>query len=166
MNGSGIEIGALYRPLPLPDHIHVKYLDYETRERSIDKFPELNSGDIVDVDFIDNGFIMNKVPGKSQGFIIANYVLEHFPNFYGTLDNWTRVLKQDGVIFMSLPIAEHCFDKGSEFTSLNRMIEDYKLYCDNQSEQIINRNKKYLKEFRIKQYFWGMLPLKSLCLSS
>src|SRR5688572_20326660 len=55
LHGSGIEIGALFRPLPLPKKTQVKYVDRHNRGELIAEYPEISYMPFVEVDIIDNG---------------------------------------------------------------------------------------------------------------
>jgi SAM-dependent methyltransferase len=151
LRGCGLEIGALHRPLPLPSAVSVKYVDIASREVNIQKFPELDASDIVEVDYIDDGFVLSGVPEKSQDFLIANHVLEHSPNPIQVLRNWCRPLKPNGFLFVTIPIAEKCFDKGRPETTLDHLIDDYDLYnrpTDRLAQQKINeKNRDHLREW-------------------
>jgi len=151
VNGSGLEIGALHRPAILPAGVDVKYVDLLSREESIKKFPELEASEIVAVDFIDNGFVLSEIPKSSQDFLIANHVLEHTPNPIQVLKNWSRILKPYGILFVTVPIAQACFDKGRALTTLEHLIDDFKLYNQKSlvraQERIEQKNREHLREW-------------------
>ena len=151
VKGCGLEIGALHRPLALPAGVNVKYVDLVSREESIKKFPELDASEIVAVDYIDDGFILSEIPQASQDFLIANHVLEHTPNPIQALKNWARILKPEGILFITVPIAKECFDKGRSLTTLEHLIDDFELYNKNAQAQaqakIEQKNKDHLREW-------------------
>ena len=151
IQGCGLEIGALHRPLPLPSTVTIRYVDIVSREENIQKFPELDADDIVEVDYIDDGFVLSRIPDTSQDFLIANHVLEHAPNPIQVLRNWCRTLKPGGCLFITIPIARRCFDKGRPETTLDHLIDDYDLYnrpTDNLARQRINeKNRNHLREW-------------------
>jgi SAM-dependent methyltransferase len=125
LSGTGLEIGAMNRPLRAPSRAKVKYVDIATREESIRKFPELNPRDIVEVDYIADGFTLEGVPESGFDFLVANHVLEHSHDPVGTLVRWHGVLRDSGILYCSVPIAEMCFDKGRPITPFTHMLEDY-----------------------------------------
>lgn len=88
LSGKGLEVGAMNAPVRLPRNTTVQYVDIATREESIQKFPELDPSDIVDIDYIANGFTLQGVPDGQFDFLIANHVLEHSPNPIGVLVRW------------------------------------------------------------------------------
>jgi len=151
VKGCGLEIGALHRPLALPAGVDVKYVDLLSREASIRKFPELDASEIVTVDYIDDGFVLSKIPQASQDFLIANHVLEHTPNPVQVLKNWSRIIKPEGILFLTVPIAEECFDKGRSLTTLKHLTDDFELYKRNAQAQaqkrVEQKNKEHLREW-------------------
>ena len=68
---------------------------------------------------IDDGFELATIPPDSQDFVIANHLLEHAPNPLQTLLNWHRVLKKNGILFMTLPNGARNFDQGRALPPLN-----------------------------------------------
>jgi ubiquinone/menaquinone biosynthesis C-methylase UbiE len=151
LRGCGLEIGALHRPLSLPSTVRVQYVDIASREVNIQKFPELDPSDIVAVDYIEDGLALSGIPENSQDFLIANHVLEHSPNPMQVLKNWCRILKPNGLLFVTIPIAEKCFDKGRPETSLDHLIDDYNLYnrpTDHLAlQRIREKNQNHLREW-------------------
>ena len=151
LKGCGLEIGALHRPLPLPSAVSVQYVDIASREENILRFPELDASDIVEVDYIDDGFVLSGIPENSQDFLIANHVLEHSPNPIQVLKNWCRPLKPDGRLFVTIPIARKCFDKGRPETTLDHLIDDYDLYNSSTNrlarQRINEKNRDHLREW-------------------
>lgn len=143
--GEGIEIGALDKPLDLPKSVKVTHVDVATQQESEAKFPQLK-GKIVKAEIIDDGFKLLSVQEKSQDFLIANHVLEHSSNPIQTLMNWGRCLKIGGLLFITIPIAAHCFDRGRKLTTLEHMIEDYRVGYNNY-RQLQERNKEHYAEW-------------------
>lgn len=147
LQGAGIEIGALCAPLKLPKGASAKYVDIHSREESIQRFPELDASRIVEVEHIEDGFQLTGIPPVSQDFVIANHVLEHSPNPLQTLLNWSAKLKQNGTLFLTLPIAEECFDKGRATTALQHLIDDFELYRNNELDKLEQRNREHYVEW-------------------
>ena len=58
LHGSGIEIGALQKPLPVPSHVRVTYVDRLSKPDLYIHYPELRAFDLVEVDVLDNGEIL------------------------------------------------------------------------------------------------------------
>lgn len=147
LRGTGLEIGALHRPLKVSESVTVLYVDCVSREDSIEKFPKLPATDIVPVSIIDDGFELSSIEDESYDFVVANHVLEHSPNPIRVLANWVRVLRRDGILFVTIPVAERCFDKGRLLTTINHLKDDYQLCLYNAEEEMLERNKEHLREW-------------------
>jgi hypothetical protein len=70
--GDGIEIGALHSALPLPEGARAKYVDRLPVSELRRQYPELAQLDLVDVDIIDDGETLSRIPDGSQDFIVAS----------------------------------------------------------------------------------------------
>lgn len=125
LHGEGVEIGAMHFPLPPHRGMKVKYVDNTSMEDNLLRFPELHGMELVRPDYVEDGFTLASLADASQDFVIANHVLEHAPNPLGVLSNWARVLRPEGAMLLSVPLAEACFDRGRQETLLEHMQADY-----------------------------------------
>lgn len=127
IQGRGIEIGALHRPLNI-DGLPVTEIRYVDRRSTADlyqTYPELQAYPLTHVDVIDDGETLDKIANDSLDFIIANHFLEHTRDPIGTLENWLHKLTGGGVIFLALPDMRFTFDKERPLTPLSHLIADY-----------------------------------------
>lgn len=124
LRGHGIEIGALHRPLKVPDGVRVSYVDMAPLEVLEARFPEVSG--IVSPDIIGNGEELEGIASDSFDFIVANHFFEHTENPLGTLRRFTEVLRHGGVIFMAIPDKRWTFDKPRSITPLAHVIRDYR----------------------------------------
>jgi len=147
VEGKGLEIGALDFPLLVSDGVQVQYVDRVSREQSLKNFLHLDSSKVVTPTYIDDGFSLSSIPKDSQDFVIANHVLEHSPNPIGTLEIWSRVIRFQGVLFISVPIAEKCFDKGRPITTIQHLLSDYTLCKEGQIEEFGSKNRVHYLEW-------------------
>jgi len=122
--GGGIEIGAMHFPLPVPPEIRVRYVDLHSKAENVARCPEIDGAKVVEPDFVEDGFTLPSFADGSEDFVIANHVLEHSNNPIGTLQNWSRVLKRDGILFLTVPNKNRCFDKGRSLTTLEHLLMD------------------------------------------
>jgi SAM-dependent methyltransferase len=124
LKGCGIEIGAMHFPLRVPDGVRVRYVDLHSRDENVARFPEIDGAKVVETDYVEDGFKLASFADNLEDFVIANHVLEHASNPLGTLQNWSRVLKKNGVLFITLPNKNRCFDKERELTQLEHLVRD------------------------------------------
>lgn len=110
LRGTGIEIGALQKPLPLPASCRVRYVDRLALADLLHHYPELKGLPLQAPDIIDNGEELSTIASGSQDFVIANHFLEHCQNPLKTLSNFLRVLRAGGVLFMAVPDKRFTFD--------------------------------------------------------
>ncbi len=147
LRGVGLEIGAMHNPLRVPKVARVEYLDVTTREENIRKFPELKAQDLVQVDHLANGFLMDGIASTSFDFVIANHVLEHASNPVGALVQWCRVLKPGGILYCALPRIDITFDKGRELTTTQHLLDDYHFCTKGNFTEMRKRNLDHYKEW-------------------
>lgn len=125
--GEGIEIGACHFPLPVDKTIsRVKYVD-KLAARQIKKlFPELGRHQIVEADIICD-VVKSPLPfaENSLDFVIANHLLEHCPNPLKVIKEFYRILKNFGILYLSLPDKRYTFDKKRKVTPLSHLIKDF-----------------------------------------
>ncbi|MBE9041711.1 glycosyltransferase [Oscillatoriales cyanobacterium LEGE 11467] len=125
IKGDGIEIGALHSPLPVPEAANVRYVDRMSVFDLRLQYPEMNELLLVDVDIIDDGEVLSTVDDNSLDFAIANHLIEHCQNPIQTLQNYFRVLKPGGILYLAVPDKRYTFDVDRPVTSLEHLIEDY-----------------------------------------
>ena len=147
LSGVGVEIGAMHNPLRVPKAARVEYLDVTTREENIRKFPDLNPHDLVRVDHLANGFLMDGIASSSFDFVIANHVLEHASDPVGALVQWFRVLKPGGILYCALPRMDITFDKGRKLTTVQHMLDDYRFCTQGNIAEMRQRNLDHYQEW-------------------
>ena len=152
LRGKGLEVGALHNPQNVARDAEVQYVDRLSFEQCTARFPNLDPTHIVRPSIIDDGFVLQTVDDASEDFVIANHVLEHSLNPLQVLCHWARVLRRAGVLFVTVPIGEACFDRGRAPTPLDHFIEDYRLCAEGQTERFKQRNREhYLEWVRISE---------------
>ncbi|MFT3881278.1 MAG: methyltransferase domain-containing protein [Gemmatales bacterium] len=124
--GSGLEIGALHHPLPVPVGVQVKYVDRMPEAELRRHYPELGNETFVRIDIVDDGETLTKVADASQDFVIANHFLEHCEDPISTLRTFFRVLKPGGVIYLAIPEKTCTFDRDRPVTALEHFWEDHR----------------------------------------
>lgn len=122
LTGEGIEIGPLNNPLIVP--LKVKYVDRKTAEELKEEFSYLQN--IRDVDIIAEAETLTPIPDNSFDFVISNHVIEHLANPLLSIENMFRVVKPNGILFITVPDMTTTFDKDRAITSVNHIFNDYK----------------------------------------
>ena len=125
LQGEGIEIGALHYPLEVPPGVRVRYVDRLPEDELRQQNPQVSNLPFVKVDIFDDSQKLSSIDDDSQDFVIANGVLEHFENPLLALQNMLRVLKNDGIIYMSVPDKRYTFDVDRQITPLEHLFQDY-----------------------------------------
>jgi len=127
LHGSGLEIGALHNPLPVPRGVHVAYVDRLSVADLRLQYPELRGKRLVAVDILDDGETLRTVGDQSQDFVIANHFLEHCEDPIGAIENFSRVLKVGGITFLAVPDKRSTFDRERPLTSLQHLLRDHEI---------------------------------------
>jgi predicted SAM-dependent methyltransferase len=125
LRGSGLEIGALHNPLPVPAHARVRYVDRMSRDDLRTHYPDLAALPLVNVDVVDDGERLATVPDGSQDFVVANHFLEHCQDPIRVLGNFFRVLRPGGVAYMAVPDKRYTFDRDRPVTPLDHLRADH-----------------------------------------
>jgi len=147
LKGAGIEIGALSQPLIVTGIADVRYVDRVTKAEACARLPHLSPVHLVDPSYIGDGFTLDFLDDGSQDFVIANHVLEHAPDPIGVMKNWTRVLASGGVLFVTVPLAEQCFDRGRSITDLAHLIDDHAAVIEDDLDRLWERSRPHYQEW-------------------
>jgi O-antigen biosynthesis protein len=123
--GSGIEIGALHQPLPVPEGASVKYVDRKTLPELRSQYPELAEYELVEPNIVDDGERLMTLPDASQDFVIANHFIEHAQNPISALANAFRVVRPGGIVFLAVPDKRRTFDEERPLTTIAHLERDY-----------------------------------------
>lgn len=124
LRGSGLEIGALHRPLRVAPGIEVRYVDRLRVEELRVRYPEYASGWVVNPTVIDDSATLATVADASVDFVVANHVLEHMEDPIGTLRTWLRVVRDDGTVYLTVPDKRATFDRERPSTSAEHLRRD------------------------------------------
>jgi SAM-dependent methyltransferase len=130
LTGNGIEIGAAFWPLRVPPGVSVSYVDWLGTEELVRQNAEiaeqanLDLGAIPRVDIVDDAERLEKVADATQDFVVANHFLEHTEDPISALGNLVRVLRPDGILYLTLPDARRTFDARRQRTSIEHLLRD------------------------------------------
>lgn len=127
LHGEGIEIGALHNPLSVPNGVRVRYVDRMSNEDLLKQYPDLQGQPLVPVSMVSDGERLTGIEDGSQDFIIASHFLEHCQNPIGTLIQFFRVLRPNGVAYLKIPDKRFTFDRERPLTTLQHVWDDHEL---------------------------------------
>ena len=126
IDGDGIEVGGLGRPLKVGSNARVKYVDRLSGDDLKASYSEKEIKiQIIQPDIVANGETLDPISDASQSFVIANHVIEHFENPILFFKNAYRVLKDGGVLFLAIPDKEKTFDHRRPVTKFEHLKSDF-----------------------------------------
>lgn len=128
LSGRGLEVGALDFPAAVPAGCVMEYCDAHTREEAAAIFPEVDGGSLVAVDHVidlDTGSLSGITPCPYD-FVIMNHVIEHVACPIAVIEQLFSVLKDDGILVISAPDKEFCFDKDRPLTTFEHLLDEYR----------------------------------------
>lgn len=123
--GKGLEIGPLHRPMVRHAGMDIDYLDRHTAAELKIKYSELGELPLIEPHIIDDAETMEKVPSGKYDFLIAAHVIEHMRNPIGSLEQWARVMKPGGLLYLVVPDKRATFDYRRVRTRLEHIVLDY-----------------------------------------
>lgn len=75
--------------------------------------------------YISEATDLSLIPNSKYDFIISSNCLEHIANPLKAIEEWIRVLKKEGLLFLVLPNKEYCFDHKRSVTEFSHLLKDY-----------------------------------------
>lgn len=126
LSGSGIEIGALHRPLTVPEGVFVRYVDRLPESGLREQYPELKDESFAPVSLIGNAQDLSALPDDSVDFVIANHLFEHLDNPIKGLEEMVRVIRPGGFLYLALPEPRVTFDRDRTPTSVEHVLDEYR----------------------------------------
>jgi SAM-dependent methyltransferase len=124
LQGRGLELGPLHRPIPVHDGMRMTYVDYQDQATLQQAYPKL-AKHIVPVDILDDAQTLATVAPASFDFLISAHVIEHMRNPIGALVNWLRAVRDGGLLYLIVPDKRRTFDKLRVRTTLEHLVLDY-----------------------------------------
>jgi SAM-dependent methyltransferase len=125
LSGKGLEIGPLHRPMVRHDGMDIDYIDRCTVAELREHYPELKDLPLVEPDIIGDAESLEGVPDQSYDFLISAHVIEHMKNPLGSLQQWCRVVKPGGKLYLIVPDKRATFDKKRVRTAFPHIIKDF-----------------------------------------
>src|SRR5207245_973203 len=116
VKGRGLEIGALQNPLALPPEAQVRYVDRLPVSDLRRHYPELDGQPLVEPSVLASAEDLSVVQTGSEDFVACNHVLEHMRNPLRALQEWLRVLRPGGHLYVSIPDRSNPHDRLRDLT--------------------------------------------------
>ncbi len=125
LSGDGLEIGPLHRPLQKHNSMNVQYIDRYSVADLRSHYPELNDLPLVEPDILGDASTLEGVQSEQFDFVVSAHVIEHMPNPIAAIENWLRVTRTGGLLYLIVPDKRVIFDKNRMRTTLEHLILDY-----------------------------------------
>ena len=126
LTGKGLEIGPLHRPMVRHEGMDIDYIDRCTVKELREHYPELNDLPLVEPNIIGDAETLSGIKDKTYDFLIAAHVIEHMRNPLSALEQWCRVVKPRGKIYLIVPDKRVTFDRNRVRTNIEHIIMDYR----------------------------------------
>lgn len=121
--GNGVEIGALAKPVSVP-HANVRYFDRSTEDELAELYPHLGDR-LVELNGLADIETLDGFDDQSQDFVIACKVLEYVGNVLGAFHAMRRVLRPDGIAYLSIADKRKTADCHRPVTPLGHLAADF-----------------------------------------
>jgi len=116
----GLEIGGSAHNSFGLDTLNVDYSDDYT---TVFKQSEVDiCGEYMEVDIVAPGDDL-PIPDNAVDFVISSHVIEHFYDPIKSVEEWLRVTKPGGYVYIIAPHKERTFDRDRERTSLAEIVD-------------------------------------------
>ncbi|MBW4463964.1 MAG: methyltransferase domain-containing protein [Pegethrix bostrychoides GSE-TBD4-15B] len=126
---TGLEIGALSKPIVTSKMGDIRYVDYATTAELQAKYaadPNVETEDIVEVNYIWGEKRLVDLVGDTRfDYVIASHVIEHVPDLIGWLKEIHAVLKPGGILSLAIPDKRYCFDYFRQLTQPADVVDAY-----------------------------------------
>lgn len=129
LNKNGVEIGGpsvetgntIYKHSDMMDNvIFSNNTVWSTHTDTYNYYPG-KSGRV----FINDAVNIESISDKSYDFCFSSHCLEHIANPLKAVNEWLRIVKDDGYIIMILPEKNACFDHNRNNTQFEILLHQY-----------------------------------------
>lgn len=144
--GTGVEIGSLHKRLPLV--ANVLYLDVQKTS----ELRELYENDervsrIEQVQLVAPGGRYPFIDDDAFDFVASSHVLEHTSNPPRQIQEWLRIVRSGGIVYMIVPDKRFCFDRRRELTPITHFVDEFEsdvtsISLDHYRDYIVNTNEE------------------------
>ncbi len=117
-------MGAVNAPFDVD--ADVLYLDQVDSEELLRRHrDDPNVTEVLPVTFISRVTKYDFFADGIFDFVIASHVLEHLPNPCLALEEFLRIVKPGGIVYLVVPHKDYSFDKDRQVTPVSRLIGKY-----------------------------------------
>lgn len=122
--GLGIEIGALHDPFELD--ATVLYLDrLDTTELRKSYRGDPREPLIKPVTLVASSVPYSFIAEDALDFVISSHAFEHFPNPGLAIEEWLRIVKPEGIVYVVMPNKEKTYDRPRDAASVAQLMAAY-----------------------------------------
>ena len=128
VKSSGVEIGALCRPLVTRQDGRVFYVDHADTATLREKYridPDVDVDALVDVDAVWGEKPLTEALGQRVDYVVASHVVEHVPDLISWLGELASILTPNGEIRLAVPDRRFTFDYLRRETRLSDVVYAY-----------------------------------------
>jgi hypothetical protein len=145
----GLEIGAGSFPHILPEGIKCDYFDKRNENELTTYFSGYSD---IKVSTISD---LSAVKDKYD-FLIAHHVLEHSSNPIKTIHSWHKCLKENALVFLTLPEPSRTYDRERLITTTSHFLKDYVFDEDDYSYDSKLHIAEFILSWRNDPFFGAM----------
>lgn len=136
MGKSGLEVGGpssiFDKKGEIPIYQHLKNLDGCNFSNKTIWEGKIESGlnyeyfeDKKGFQYISEATDLSSISDSSYDFVISSNCLEHIANPLKAIQEWLRVVRNDGLLLLILPNKDFCFDHNRPITTFAHLIKDF-----------------------------------------
>ena len=125
----GLELGPLTNPVVRKTDGVVFYIDHLDAEslKKANRNPQIINDDMVNIDIIWGERPLKELVPHPMDYAVASHVMEHVPDFIGSLMDLHGALKEDGLICLAIPDRRFTHDLRRPESTVGEMVEAYLL---------------------------------------
>jgi SAM-dependent methyltransferase len=123
----GLEIGPYHQPTVRKHEGDVRYLDFfSTAELEAREHDQRPAGAVIPVvDYVVKSDDYYRYVPDQFDYVVANHVFEHVDNPVQWVVDLARLLRPDGVLFLTIPDKKYNFDRFRTDTTLAHLLTDF-----------------------------------------
>jgi ubiquinone/menaquinone biosynthesis C-methylase UbiE len=128
LRGLGCEAGSLHNSFPINEKTQMIYCDYMSQEELREQYKNDKLVDITKIkpqikikDMTD----MSVFPNNYFDFVCNSHIVEHSANMLKAVQEFLRITKPNGFVFMIIPSMDYCFDKDRVLTTPQHIVDDF-----------------------------------------